>query len=214
MPASARADGRLLPWQRALIVAVLLVPVAWWAIDRHDRMVNQHRLGAIASQIAGRPVKVRCPGPLGRMMSVADTNSGMVELGRDGRPKDYAVLRKGPCAELDALAEGRRATALACAARSGDNCGDDVQALAWGVDVLTHESFHLRGVIDEAVTECDSLQTMAWTATQLGATPEQAQGLARLQLATGYPTMPSQYRTVDCADGGAHDLRPDDPIWP
>ena len=72
----------------------------------------------------------------------------------------------------------------------------------------------MRGIQDEGVTECSSLQTMAWTAQRLGATREQAQGLARLELETGYPLMPDQYHASGCADGEALDMRPDDPAWP
>ena len=82
------------------------------------------------------------------------------------------------------------------------------------VDVITHEAFHLRGIQDEARTECSSLQTMAATAQALGATPAQGAALARGQLAEAYPLMPDQYRSAECADGGELDLRPDDPTLP
>ena len=82
------------------------------------------------------------------------------------------------------------------------------------VDVLTHESFHLRGIIDEAETECRSLQAMAWTAQRLGATPEQGRAMASAQYTGMYPLMPDAYRTGACADGGALDQRPDDPRFP
>ena len=82
------------------------------------------------------------------------------------------------------------------------------------VDVITHESFHLQGIQDEGKTECSSLQTMAATAQQLGATPAQGVALARGQYAEGFPRMPDQYRSAHCSDGGAFDLRPDDPRFP
>ena len=82
------------------------------------------------------------------------------------------------------------------------------------VDVVTHEAFHLRGIIDEAETECRSLQTMAWTAQQLGATPEQGQAMAKAQFEGGYLDMPGRYRSDACAEGGALDMRPDDPRFP
>ena len=84
-----------------------------------------------------------------------------------GRPADETKLRAFPCAELDALAEGRRAAVLDCVARAGD-CGKGEDDLALAIDVLTHESFHLAGYADEAAAECHSLQTMAWTAQQFG----------------------------------------------
>jgi hypothetical protein len=82
------------------------------------------------------------------------------------------------------------------------------------VDVLAHESFHLRGIRDEAQTECSSLQTMAATAQRLGASAPAGAALARGQYAEAYPLMGEAYRSGECADGGALDLRPQDPRFP
>jgi len=46
---------------------MLLAATAWWALDRADRVGNERRLSTVASQIAGREVGVRCPGPVGRV---------------------------------------------------------------------------------------------------------------------------------------------------
>jgi hypothetical protein len=205
------ASTRTPVWVKAILVVIGVGLPAWWLADRHDRVTNEGRLAAIASDIAGRPVEVRCPGLLRKIGP--DTVGGTVQFDADGNPADDTRLRKAACAELDALAEGRRAPQLACVARSS-SCGDDVQAVARAVDTITHEAFHLRGVIDEGVTECSALQTMAWTAQRLGATREQGQGLALLQLETAYPQMPSQYQAPGCADGERLDMRPDDPVWP
>ena len=82
------------------------------------------------------------------------------------------------------------------------------------VDVLSHESWHLHGVIDEAETECRSLQTMAWTAQQLGATADQGRAMALAQFNGVYQEMPEQYRSGACADGGALDLHGLLTSWP
>jgi hypothetical protein len=200
-------------WVRLGLAAVLLGSFGWWAFDRADRLGNQHRLEAIASAIAGREVKVRCPGPLGRTF-FHETLEGSVRFSAAGRPANDTQLRATSCAELDALAEGRRAKELACTERAGILCGRRGAELAMAVDVITHESFHLRGIQDEASAECSSLQTMAQTAERLGATPAQGAALARGQYAEGYPRMPDRYRSPHCAEGGAFDLRPDDPRFP
>jgi hypothetical protein len=207
------AAARTPVWVKLSALVVLLGIPIWWLADRHDRIVNQDRLAAIASDIAGRQVRVRCPGPLGRVMAPGDTNAGVVYLDADGRVPDETTLRTPTCAALDALAEGRRENQLACAERS-TSCGEDVQALAWAVGTLTHEAFHLRGHLDEGVTECYAVQTMARTAERLGATPGQARNLAVLHWETGLPQMPSQYHAPGCANGEALDLRPGDPAWP
>lgn len=199
-------------WVRA-IVAALVIGVPTWGLAQHeDRAGNQRRLGAIASQIAGRPVRVHCPGVLRRMVPW-DTVQGSVRFDATGRPGNEARLQTTPCGELDALAEGRRAGVLACLAAGGP-CGTAGDDLAMAVDVVTHESWHLAGYTDEAQTECRSLQTMAWTAGRLGAPPAAAQALAERELLTGYEMLPERYRSPACKDGGPWDMRPADPVWP
>jgi hypothetical protein len=200
-------------WVKLSIAISLTATLGWWLLDRADRVGNEQRLSSIASQIAGRDVKVRCPGPIGRALG-EDQLEGSVRFDANDRPADDTRLRKTSCAELDALAEGRRTAELACTERAGILCGRHGRELAMAVDVLTHEAWHLRGIRDEARTECNSLQTMAGTAQALGASPAQAAALARSQLAESYPRLPDHYRSPECADGAGFDLRPDDTRWP
>jgi hypothetical protein len=200
---------------RITAAVIVLVLGGWGFAARHDRVGNQNRLAAIASQISGRHVTVHCPGVLARALTdeAYETESGTVRFDAEGMPADETRLAKRTCSELDAIAEGRRATQLACAGRSV-SCGDDVQLVAQSVDVISHESYHLKGIMSEGMTECFSLQKLAWTAMQLGATEEQARGLARLQFETSYTQMPEQYRASGCSEGGALDVHPDDPRFP
>jgi hypothetical protein len=189
-------------WVKLTISALLVTALAWWIADRQDRRGNERRLSAIASQIAGRDVRVECPGPVGRLLGW-DIVEGSVRFGPDGAPADETKIRKQSCAELDAIAEGRREGELASRRET-----------LMAVDVLAHESWHLSGVIDEAETECRSLQTMAWTAQQLGATAEQGHAMALAQYTGAYREMPEAYRSGACVDGGPLDLRPDDERFP
>jgi hypothetical protein len=200
-------------WVKLTAAAALTAAVVWWMADWRDRRGNEQRLAAIASQIAGRQVEVRCPGPLARLIGW-DIVEGSVRFNSDGTPQDETKIRKQSCAELDALAEGRRAKELECVGRTGIACGRNGRETVMAVDVLSHESWHLRGVIDEAETECRSLQTLAWTAQQLGATAEQGRAMALAQFDGLYQEMPEQYRSGACADGGALDLHPDDTRFP
>jgi hypothetical protein len=184
-------------WLKLSVSVLLLAATAWWVIDRADRTGNERRLSAIASQIAGRAVKVHCPGPVARVFG-GSTAEGWVEFDAAGKPADETKLQKTSCAELDALAEGRRAKELECTARAGILCGRRGSELALAVDVVTHESFHMSGIRDEAATECASLSRMATTAQQLGATPQQGAALAHGQFTETYPLMGEVYRNADC----------------
>lgn len=195
------------------LAAVFLFVLAWWTQHRVDRAGNERRLSVIASDIAGRRVKVHCPGPIMGVLG-KDQVEGSVQFDAQGNPSDVTELRATSCAELDALAEGRRGDELACTERARILCGRHGRDVAMAVDTITHESFHLQGVQDEARTECNALQTMAAVALGLGATPAQAAALARGQYTESYPLMPDAYRSPECADGRSFDLRPEDPNFP
>jgi hypothetical protein len=200
-------------WVKLTISALVLTASVWWIADRQDRRGNERRLSEIASQIAGRDVRVSCPGPLGRLLGW-DIVEGSVRFGADGKPADETKIRKQSCAELDALAERQRAKELECTGRTAIACGRNGRETVMAVDVLSHESWHLHGVIDEAETECRSLQTIAWTAQQLGATAEQGRAMALAQYTGAYREMPPAYRSAGCVDGGPLDLRPGDKRFP
>jgi hypothetical protein len=185
-------------WLKLTVSVLLLATTAWWVLDRNDRVGNERRLSAIASQIAGRTVKVHCPGPLGRVFGGGGIAEGWVKFDAAGRPASETRLRTTSCAELDALAEGRRTKELACTERAGILCGRRGSELAMAVDVVTHESFHMRGIRDESATECASLQRMAVTAQRLGATATQGAALARGQFDEAYPRMGEAYRSGGC----------------
>jgi hypothetical protein len=208
-----RAHPRTPLWVKLAIAAVFGSALVWWIADRQDRRGNERRLSAIASQIAGRDVRVSCPGPIGRLIGW-DIVEGSVRFDADGNPHDETKIRKQSCAELDALAEGRRRSELDCIARTAIACGRHGRETVMAVDVLAHESWHLSGVMDEAITECRSLQTMAWTAQQLGSTAEQGRAMALAQYTGAYLELPSAYRSGACVDGGVLDLRPGDKRFP
>src|ERR687898_789888 len=121
-------------WVKLTLCALLAAAVVWWVADRRDRRGNEKRLSAIASQIAGRSVRVGCPGPLGRLLGW-DIVEGSVRFGADGKPHDETKIRKQSCAELDALAEGRRRKELECIGRTAIACGRHGRETAIAVDV-------------------------------------------------------------------------------
>ena len=180
-------------WVKLALAAAGAAFLAWWVVQRADRIGNEHRLAVIASQIAGRDVEVRCPGAIWRAIGY-DSASGTVRFDENMKPSDKTKLAAETCDELDALAEGHRAKELECIGRAKVLCGRHGTAVAMAVDTLTHESFHLRGIANEADTECHSLHAMAWTAQQFGATAEQGTAMALAQYDGPYQEMGDAYR--------------------
>ncbi len=109
-----------------------------------------------------------------------------------------------------------------CAARSttsreGGGLGNREEA-AFAVTVLAHEATHLRGIRNEATTECYALQEGAALGTRLGLSPAVAHELMQSQLDRDLGNRSVErlgYRLpAECRNGGALDLRPEDATFP
>jgi hypothetical protein len=162
--------------------------------------MTEHRLAEVASDIAGRPVEVRCPGLLQKLVDISP-NSGSVFFDAQGRPANYTDLNDQTCSTLDRFAEGKTSD-------------EDSLKVARALHVLAHESFHLAGVRNEAEADCFGLQRVAFTATRLGADPDEAQRLATIAKADRAMSAPPEYRSGACFDGGPLDLDPTSQAWP
>ena len=212
MPAAHRAPRRMPVWVKAVPLAIVAV------------------LGDV---VAGRSPRPRDePGPARgdrhrhrrapRRGALPRSDRAHHDPGRDDRRRRATSTLTATCRTRRSCASrcarswtrSRRAggtRSSACAARS-TSCGDDVQSLAWAVNTLAHEAFHLRGILDEGLTECYAMQSLAQTAERLGAAPDQARGLAVLHWETSPAKKPVQYGVPPgCADGERHDLRKADP---
>jgi hypothetical protein len=192
------------PWSVRVIAALLVVAAALTAVGfaRHeDRIREQNRLAAVASDLAGRKVGVRCPGFLSSLVDVGG-EAGRVQFDESGRPADHTDLAPQTCKALRHL-DGVDFTCI----DRGD-CDYKVFNAGWAAHTLAHEAFHLRGFQDEGVTECYALQNTAFVAERLGVPTEQAQKLQAWLYVKGYPNEPEEYRSPRCHDGGPLDLRP------
>jgi hypothetical protein len=189
---------------------LLLVAAALGAVGfaRHEERIDQqNRLAAIAGDLAGREVGVRCPSFLAGLVDVRG-EAGRVQFDASGRPADHTDLSPETCKYLRQLAR----VDFTCIDR-GD-CGYHEFKAGWAAHTLAHESFHLRGFQNEAVTECYAFQSTAFVAERLGVPAEQARKLQVWLFVKGYPNEPEEYRSADCYAGGPLDLHPDSAVWP
>lgn len=189
------------PQSRTLAIAALIVlPLAVWGWHlRSDRLTVERRAAVAASQVAGRPVQVHCPGQVRRRVAT-EIHDGEVQF-VNGTPADETKLTGRICDGLGRLLDRGPRLDLACLQL--DACSADDTSVAYGVAVLTHESVHMRGVMDEAATECEAVKRSAGVAQALGATPQAAAYIADWQFSVADDQLPETYRTTaDCRVSG------------
>jgi hypothetical protein len=190
------AVRRRLPSPRAIAicVAVVAVPGLPWLHARSERIAVEHRAAAVASEATGRAIRVRCPGPIRRRM-LYEITEGSVRFDADGVPSDDTRLSARTCDGLRIVLDHAATLRFACLATG---CGGAEARAAEALAVLTHETMHLRGTMDEARTECLARAHVAWVAERLGVAPEAAQAVARWQATTWQVMLPDQYRGGVC----------------
>jgi hypothetical protein len=184
----------------APVLAIAAVAVLGMLALHHERRANEHRLAAVASEIAGREVDVHCPGMMEKLVDISP-NAGSVYFDAQGQPADFTDLNDETCSTLSDFAEGKTGS-------------EDALRVARALHVLAHESFHLAGVRGEAEADCFAMQRVAFVAGRLGADPEEAERLAAIARSDRAVSAPPDYRSPACFDGGALDLDPASHTWP
>jgi hypothetical protein len=196
-----------------IAIAVILAGILGAAFVYHERRsALEHDLSAVATQLAERPVHVHCQGFTGDLVDVTP-EAGTVRFDQNGRPADVTNLKRPVCSALHRFGHDVKTPAYACVIADA-SCPEKIVYDVFAVQTLAHESWHLRGNTNEALTECHALQTTAFAATLFGADEQTAQATATYALRHIYPYLPDEYRTPLCTDGGPMDLRPTDPHWP
>ena len=182
-----------------ILAALVLAVAALWLWTNHQRQATEHRLAAIASQLAGRPVGVRCQGFWASMLDIGN-REGEVDF-FPGRLPDQMFLTRGTCGRLSDF-DPRKLDCLttidwtrwSLAADYNAPCERRTRGDVQAINTLTHESMHLRGIVNEAAAQCGALQHDAWTVTRFGGTAEEGAALAAYMQALG-PLLPSEYQS-------------------
>jgi hypothetical protein len=204
-PPRARRRSRL-PVLAVLVVGVALFAYAyrvdreagWTSLSQPARATAQQRFTAEAARIARKPVRVLCD------EDYTFTGTGSDAAGVAFIPRGLAYLEPTVCRSLYRIAFEHHVGAR-----------DDA---AFAIAVLAHEATHLRGVANEAETECYALQEGVRLGERLGLSPGTARDLMRAQLDRDLSDETIQrvdYRLPPgCHNGGSLDLRPGDSSFP
>jgi hypothetical protein len=127
------------------------------------------------------------------------------------------LLAPAICSNLLSFSHGLVASDWACLAQNGPAlCSGAVDADLLALHTLAHETWHVRGIRDEATADCYALQSVAAVAQTLGAGAVDAQALAAYYAAhfDAIRRPPPLYRSAECRDGGTLDLHPGPGRWP
>ena len=185
--------------RHSFAIPALLLPGLILGVTEYQFRQDVSLFSSVASRIAGRPVEIQCQRLTGALIDVTG-ELGYVQFDASGRPGDAGRLERDACNSLRSYVHSdKQAPTL-----------DQVVA----VDVLSHESHHLAGELDEARTECASIQRLVDVAEWLGATREEADALAGRYATEVYPRMSTDYRAPECTADGEWDQTPGDGVWP
>lgn len=185
----------------ALFVIALRVDTqnSWSSLTAAERARAEQRLTREAVAIAGRPVTVRCDD--GYAFTGVGSDAAGVAFIRSG----ITYLEPDVCRTLhDIITVG--------------NVPASREDAAFAITVLAHEATHLRGIRNEAVSECYAIQEGTKLGIRLGLDRGEAQGLMRAQLDRDLGDRSVArlgYRLpAECRNSGTLDLRPGDPSFP
>jgi hypothetical protein len=194
-----------------LVLALVVAALVYWEARRELGL--DHRLSAIASEVAGRPVNVDCPGFFRGLVDISG-NGGSVMFGPDGKPSNTTRLETSVCGDLAGYGKARKRSDFACVYGSV-SCSARVERTIYAALILSHESQHLRGVRSEAVAECYAIQMLPLVAQRLGSPPEEAKAIATHFLTVDQPLVSGDYALPPgCVNGGSLDLDPSNQSFP
>jgi hypothetical protein len=206
----------------AVVFCLAVLVAGGWAFERHTRSGNERALGAVATELAGRPAHVRCESFWHWVVDVGG-NLGDVPF-PNGRAADYTNITRQMCGDLARFRAQPDRPELACLQLfdwsrfdPGDPamaaCSQRANDMAEALITLTHESMHIRGWADEATAQCYAIQEVAFTVQQLGGSPAEGTAVANYALAL-QSYMPTDYQSSECAAGRSLDLHPETRAFP
>jgi len=168
----------------------------WGGLGGEARAGAERRFSREATRLAGHPVTIRCD-EQGTHVGFIQHADGVATVGGT-----LAYLTPERCYDLYRLAF-RHEVVFSRTARA--------------IAVLAHESWHLRGVRNEARTECYALQSGVKLGERLGVSAQTARRMMRAQLIENSLLIGGDDESrvpPDCREGGALDLAPQRTTFP
>jgi hypothetical protein len=181
-------------------LALVLILAAAFAWPTLHRWYFEHYLSGIATTLAeGNRAKVHCNTVLDTMFDPAMLAAGHAD------PRSGRIVIQAPwCDRLSAYLRH-------------PNHADEPEIAS--LNLLTHESMHVRGEMNEAYTECQAVQRNARTARLLGVADDVARSNALFYYNITYQRraaiggLAGSYYSSECAPGKSLDEHLEDSTW-
>lgn len=185
-----RASGWNGPGLGLLALFLLVLAAVLWPQVKARQ--TEAKIRPLASAIAGRDAGARCP----RYITQIFTNAGSVSFDENGNASNRTDLTGPVCdgARFAFSSQGRREIE-ACLTGTGV-CSDAAVTAIVALNVIAHESLHLRGETDEAGAECGSIAEGPRTAAVVGLSPVAGQMLGWTHAQGMNQFTPPEYRVT------------------
>ena len=197
---------------RILACLAALAALGFYMGPHRTQQADEAELARIATVIAGRDVRISCPGTLATLTE-ASAQDGSVLFNSEGTPADEAKLSGDTCARLRGFLHGGvgglelPGPAAAVPARRAR--GGDRRQRPFPRGVAPCRSPGRGG--DPVLRAADPTPTPRCASAPAETTRRRS---PRTSSAEVQPVLPADYRSSDCFDGGPLDLHPDRQSWP
>lgn len=179
----------------SIAIYSILLGLLFWSQVQQRRL--ESRLAEVTTELAGRPAPVSCETFLESWIPERIWALGYVSL--DLR---RVFLRHGICRRLQEVI---------------DSPDPSSRFHSTAVVTLAHEAMHVRGITNEAQTECAAIQRAAKTAMLLGVPDTVARELSQAYWSVQYQQIrqatDDPYYSVECRSKGAFDEGLPYPPW-
>jgi hypothetical protein len=187
------------------MLAIFLVALTALVYPQVRARLVEHKLKPLVSALAQRPAGARCP----RYITAVFTNVGSVSFDANGQISNHTDLTGPICDGMKRLYTPAGRAEMKCLVTDG-RCSKSALQSVVALSTVTHESMHLRGILDEAAAECESITEGERAGVLAGLTPEEGRMIGYVHMTAMNPNTPPQYHLTgaSCPGVAAYEANP------
>jgi hypothetical protein len=191
------------------MLAIFLAALTAFVYPQIRARMIEHKVGPLVTALAQRPAGARCP----RYITAIFTNVGSVSLDANGQISTHTDLTGPICDGLKHLYTTNGRAELSCMVTTG-SCPPTALKSIVAISTVAHESMHLRGILDEAAAECQSITESERAGVLAGLTAEEGRMIGYVHFSAMNPNTPPQYHLTASSCPGVAALESNPPGTP